>query len=73
MNNFLNLILNIYLSGLFLTFVFLFLTRKYVEGDNRIVAILSFRASLMWFITVPKMIYYFIVEIKRLSNEDKNN
>jgi len=68
-----NLILNIYLSGLLLMFVFLFLTRKYVEGDGRAIAILSFRASVIWFITAPKMIYYFILEIKRLLNEDEKD
>ena len=67
MNSILDLVLSIYLVGLLLMFVFLFLTKDYIEGDNRIVAILSFRASLIWFITAPKMIYYFIVEIKRLS------
>ena len=73
MNNFFNLMLNIYLWGALLTLMFLFLTRKYVEGDRRMVAILAVRASLIWFITIPKMVYWFTVEMKRLSDEDKNN
>ena len=79
MNSFLHLVLNIYLSGLLLMFVFLFLTRRYMEGDSeeesdsRIIAILSFKASVVWFITTPKMIYWFVVEMKRLLKEDKKN
>ena len=73
MNSFLHLVLNIYLSGLLLMFVFLFLTRRYMEGDSREIALLSFRASVIWFITTPKMIYWFVVEMKKLLKEDKNN
>ena len=79
MNSFLHLVLNIYLSGLLLMFVFLFLTRRYMEGDSeeesdsRIIAILSFKASVVWFITTPKMIYWFVVEMTQLLKEDKNN
>jgi len=79
MNSFLHLVINIYLSGLLGMFLFLFLVRKYIKGyseeesDSRIIAILSFKASVVWFITTPKMIYWFVVEMKRLLKEDKKN
>ena len=60
------IVLSIYLWGAMITGVLLFLSRdEFVNVDEKKMAILNVKATLIWFITVPLMIYWFFVELRK--------